>query len=93
MNREELIEYLYENNVHADISIEDLADEITAEPKVGRWIYEECEYLDDETDEGQIFMTGKRWYCSRCGFSKGFRMYIPKEKYCPNCGAKMEGNE
>jgi len=28
MDREELIEILYENNVRADISIEDLADEI-----------------------------------------------------------------
>ena len=28
MNRDELIELLYENNVRADISIENLADEI-----------------------------------------------------------------
>ena len=38
IRREKLIDYFYENNVHADISIEDLADEISAESKVGEWI-------------------------------------------------------
>lgn len=63
----------------------------SAEPKVGRWVYEECQRLIDETDEGQVFATEKKWHCSQCGFSKGFGLYRPNEKYCPNCGAKMEG--
>ena len=27
------------------------------------------------------------WKCSKCGFDDGFVAY----NYCPNCGAKMEG--
>lgn len=64
---------------------------IIEERKEGKWVYESCSRLIDETDEGQVYTIEKRWYCSRCGFSKGFRMYIPKEKYCPNCGARMKG--
>ena len=60
------------------------------ERKEGEWVYESCSRLIDETDEGQVYTIEKRWHCSRCGFSKGFMMYRPDEKYCPNCGAKME---
>ena len=88
ISREKLIDYLYENNVRADISIEDLADEIFAEPKVGRWI------AVDSDD-----MIYDHYKCSNCWCeisvdSKricdiGFT--IEDFNYCPNCGAKMEG--
>lgn len=61
------------------------------ERKEGEWAYESCSRLIDETDEGRVYTIEKRWNCSQCGFSKGFRKYRPDEKYCPNCGAKMKG--
>ena len=63
------------------------------ERKEGEWVYESCSRLIDETDEGRVYTIEKRWHCSQCGLDKGFRMYRPNEKYCPNCGAKMEGVE
>ena len=29
---------------------------------------------------------GKTWWCSKCGFETGLRW-----DYCPNCGARMDG--
>lgn len=48
----------------------------------GRWVFDH--------------MTGERAYyadCSECGNRKHFvdQEAVQKEKYCPNCGAKMEG--
>ena len=31
--------------------------------------------------------------CSECGEYSNSKPYKGKEKYCPNCGAKMDGNE
>lgn len=41
MTREQIIEYLYEHNVRADISIEDMADDLT-DQKTGKWMIEDC---------------------------------------------------
>ena len=49
----------------------------------GRWI---DAYPDIEPNPMQImFMYG---ICSECGFEQGISKYL---SYCPNCGAKMDG--
>lgn len=30
--------------------------------------------------------------CSNCGHVLSFMNYYPKSKYCPNCGARMDGD-
>lgn len=30
--------------------------------------------------------------CSNCGHILSFMNYYPKSKYCPNCGARMDGD-
>ena len=44
--------------------------------KTGKWLHDQGKYKN-------------RWICTECSY----RWYFPKEeaKYCPNCGAKMEG--
>ena len=46
----------------------------------GRWISNE--------------LGGYKWayYCSECGFVDGYP-FNDRHKYCPNCGAKMDGKE
>ena len=43
MTRAEIIEYLYDNNVHGDLKIEDMADDL-AESEPNAWLigYGEC---------------------------------------------------
>ena len=57
---------------------------IDAVPVVhGRWI----DMYEDETTEGL-------WRCSVCGSDRYFDILTPEEcgcYYCPNCGAKMDG--
>ena len=66
-------------------------DTVDAVPvRKGQWIYEERNGLDDETDDGRVYRIDKWWTCSECGHAKGFRK--PDDKYCPNCGAKMDGD-
>ena len=79
ISREKLIDYLYENNVRADISIEDLADEIFAEPKVGRWI----------RAEGELICSICEYPAEFNPLSSDFI----ETNYCPNCGVKMERSE
>ena len=47
----------------------------------GHW---EERYLE----EAPIFLR-RRWYCSECGKWQTYGM----PRYCPNCGAEMEGDE
>lgn len=48
------------------------------EPKTGHWIYE----LED----------WNKWTCSECGWSMRTDVHVKLGyKYCPNCGARMEG--
>ena len=44
--------------------------------KTGKWLHDQGKYKN-------------RWICTECYY----KWYFPKEeaKYCPNCGAKMEG--
>ena len=53
----------------------------------GRWIYGESEVGNDG------------YYCSECGnfvpwiYEESAMNFIREYKFCPNCGAKMEGDE
>ena len=51
----------------------------TIEPKRGRWI-------DREERDGGSFVW--RYECSACG-----KKSILETRYCPNCGAKMDGED
>lgn len=56
-------------------------------PRTGKWI-----------EEGRIMDTGDadNILCSECGKYTLWSYYYPNEevpRYCPNCGAKMEGGE
>ena len=42
MTRAEIIEYLYDNNVHGDLKIEDMADDLATEPNAWLIGYGEC---------------------------------------------------
>lgn len=55
---------------------------VTPQPKIGRWI---------KTPKA-VMGEGYMWYCNKCEhqvYQDSSRPY-PSEKYCPNCGAKME---
>ncbi len=81
MNRDKLIDFLYDNNVHSDISIESLADDILSiyeKDKIGKWIILEKPGIH-------------KWRikCSKCHkvlFIGDTRLWA----YCPYCGSKME---
>lgn len=68
------------------------APTIKPERKVGEWIYEVQDRLEDETDDGRVYRKEKRWKCSECGYDKGFVLYKPKDKFCVECGADMRGD-
>lgn len=53
------------------------------EERVGTWTEK---YVDDRTTELNPFMR-RRFYCSACGEWNTHG----KSRYCPKCGAKMDG--
>lgn len=67
MTRAEIIEYLYDNNVHGDLKIEDMADDL-AEPQ---WI--PCSKRLPDFEEKSY------WVCTRTGrqFSCKWKRYEP----------------
>ena len=55
---------------------------VTPQPKMGRWV---------KTSKA-VMGEGYMWYCDKCEYEvyqDSSRDY-PSEKYCPNCGAKMQ---
>lgn len=46
------------------------------------------EWVDPEDDGGYT-----SWHCSLCSHQVGTIGGIPNWKYCPNCGARMDGGE
>lgn len=77
------------DNRYSSMIMDEIADHIDRQPTIdavevvhGRWCYMQC---NTRPSLGS-------WYCSACERS------IPAErvafsKYCPNCGAKMDGKE
>lgn len=78
-----------DKNMSYAIEALDMAIEALSElPRVGKWVYEERKRLDDETDDGPVYVTEKWWKCSKCGFDMGFLESEPTDKFCPQCGDK-----
>ena len=72
----------YDNMFDENDSIEKrLADlpSVHAEPKTGHWIV-------DFDKWGDVITTVNGYRCSECGMFD-----VDNDLYCPNCGAKMEG--
>ena len=69
------------NTAHEIANLIKYAPTIEAQPVVhGEWLIKE--------DEACFAM----WdYCSVCGFEMGFATSSHYAKFCPNCGAKMDG--
>lgn len=69
--------------------IMDWIDDIPAVDAVvvrhGRWIQK----------EDKDWAGGGKTMCSRCKYGYSWKMYFEPErfKYCPNCGAKMDGED
>lgn len=76
---------LSENVINA---IADAVVKKIKEPKTGHWIYTPKRRLDDETDEGFVYITDYRCTCSECRGDFGFQKM--SDAYCKYCGAKME---
>lgn len=66
-------------NTALDMAIKALEQE----PKTGHWI---------KTPKA-VMGEGYMWYCDKCNFEvyQDTSKKYPSEKYCPHCGAKMEG--
>lgn len=61
------------------------APTIDAEPvKHGRWVGSADGYADGE-------LVYDMWECSECGYDADGADEKPDWNYCPNCGAKMDG--
>lgn len=81
-------------NIEAEIStaaqkaLEDAIDGIPAAdmaPVVhGRWIEYTKVIIPEPYNKWE-----QAWKCSECGFNDGFVAY----NFCPNCGARMDGEE
>ncbi len=53
----------------------------------GEWKYEPKLRLVDETDDGAIYETEMKCFCSACGADFGFRKV--DDAFCKYCGADM----
>lgn len=76
----------YDNGFQDAVSqIDDLVDSLSTIDTVkhGTWQIHLME------SEGHIF--GKSMLCSKCGFFWREALHNKVFKYCPNCGAKMDG--
>ena len=71
-------------------SAEDIrnAPTIEAEPvKHGKWNAVPNKILIG----GRVATQGTAWECSACNNSS--KQYLPTMKHCPNCGARMDGDQ
>ena len=105
MTREEAIKRLREysqyaygiyHNEQKDEEAFDMAIEaLQAEPKHGKWINKRLtkDSIKDIKDGTYGELIGYHDVCSICGFDLDKYWYGYKPPYCPNCGAKMKGQE
>lgn len=81
---------LMENKFKNDISYNAFCNLVKRQPSIdavkhGRW----KEVSDD------MYAGGGAWICSSCHYGFSWEAYslIPEEKYCPHCGARMDGED
>lgn len=77
MTKAGIIEYLYDNNVRGDITIEQMAEDLAADRPQGEWI-----------DRGMRVPCSWVKKCSLCGHETDTWRWC---NFCPNCGARMKG--
>ena len=65
------------------IDVIEEAQTIEERPK-GKWIWTSCNPYDENIG---------RWSCSICNYEPNGKLTDEKVHYCPNCGAKMRGEE
>ena len=73
----------YEDNMDVEFILEKLPSADVQPVRHGRWIR--------HTEQKNIF-NGKTIECSECG-EKYVVQYIKDEKFCRNCGARMDGED
>ncbi len=64
---------------------------VTPQPKMGHWIShsEHCK-MNNLRPSG----LASYWWCSECDYGIDYKYFHTVDfRYCPNCGAKMEGEE
>ena len=80
MNKQEIINYLNNRNVYADVSIEEMAEVLAVKPRPkGKWIFVQ---YDANPNIGN-------YHCSCCRFIPVCYIEFQRTNFCPNCGAKM----
>ena len=68
-------------------------DIVLANHNVEDWIDEQPTVEAEPVRHGKWVNKNWNWYCSECD-KPGYKGHIPAEPdldYCPNCGAKMDG--
>ena len=91
ISRKELLESIEKVSVKGNVLDDDWVYRFVQEfpsidaVKHGRW----KEVSDD------MYAGGGAWICSSCHYGFSWKAYslLPEEKYCPHCGAKMDGEE
>ena len=75
----------YEDGKIIDVHIRDTDDVVKVFVPVrhGQWIEYTKVIIPEPYNKWE-----QAWKCSECGFDDGFVAY----NYCPNCGARMEGD-
>ena len=77
-------------SIESDVIISDLKGMKAADVapvRHGRWEgYSHSRYCGIDDFGDPIYKDGVVYYCSECR-----RKTVIKERYCPNCGAKMDG--
>lgn len=93
MRKDDLLDYIrcLEHNYNVAVSFnENQAKYIEslniASLSHGEWIW-------GKVEPGYITPGGNRpWVCSKCGHIASWMLGKPIDHYCPNCGAKMDGD-
>ena len=93
MRKDDLIAYIrsLENNYNVAVSFNEnqakYIESLDIKPLLhGKWVLGKIE-------SGYCTPGGNRpWVCSECNYVVSWMLGAPMDKYCPNCGAKMDGD-